>query len=87
MRILAALCETLDLDFHVGRRRAPAPVDGERLQPAVQTALRAMESADASRGHPKAARLVVAVHELIGSEGEVNSARVQELVQLLIEGR
>ena len=87
VKSLAALCETLDLDFYVGRRRDPAPVDGDRLRLAVETTLRAMESSGATLGHPETSRLVVAVYELIGSEGELNAARVQELVQLLIEGR
>ena len=87
VRSLAALCEILDLEFYVGSRRDPAPVDEERLRLAVQTALRAMESSGSSLGHPEAARLLVAVYQLIGSEGEMNAARVHELVQLLIEGR
>lgn len=84
---LAALCETLDMDFYVGRRRDPAPVDEERLGLAVQTALRAIESSGHSLGHAEAARLVVAIYQLIGSEGAANAARVRELVRLVTEGR
>ena len=82
---LAALCDVLDLDFHVGRRRDPAPVDEDRLQLAVKTAVGALEACGHSLGHGEAARLVVAIYGLIGQEGVANAARVRELVRVLIE--
>ena len=84
---LAALCDVLDLDFYVGRRRDPAPVDEDRLQLAVETAVGALEASGHSLGHGEAARLVVAVYGLIGQEGAANAARVRELVGLVVEGR
>ena len=83
---LRALCEVLDLEFYVGRRREPAPVDERRLELAVETAVRALEAKGKDASHGDTARLVVAVYQLIGEEG-AHAPRVRQLLRMVSEGR
>ena len=84
---LVSLCEVLDLEFYVGRRREPGPVDEHRLGLALETAIRALEAAGKEVTVAPTVRIVVALYGLIGSEGEANTARVNELVTVLTEAR
>ena len=80
---IEALCEVLELEFYIGPQRDDAPIDEQRLELAVETAVRALEvkAEDSSPGD--LARLVVAVYGLIGKEGSANAARVRELVRIV----
>ena len=80
------LCEVLDLEFFVGPRRDPAPVDEKRLEAAVETTERAIEASGATLTPAERARLQVALYELIGREG-AGAARVRTVLELLAQGR
>ena len=80
------LCEVLDLEFFVGPRRDPAPVDEKRLEAAVATTERAIEASGATLTPAERARLQVALYELIGREG-AGAARVRTVLELLAQGR
>ena len=76
------LCEVLNLEFVVGPKRDPAPVDEKRLEAAVETTERAIEASGVTLTHAERARLQVALYELIGREG-AGAARVRTVLQLL----
>ena len=83
----AALCEVLELESYVGPPRDSAPVDGDRLGLAVETAVLTLrERAEALRSGDLA-RLVVAAYALIGAEGSVNAERVHDLVRIAAGSR
>ena len=80
---LEALCEVLELEFYVGPERDAAPIDEQRLELAVDTAVRAQMGKEEDLSPGDLARLVVAVYGLIGKEGSANAARVRELVRIV----
>ena len=75
---LRGLCEVLDLEFYVARRREPDPLDERRLELAVETAERGLSSSRRILTHAEKARFFVAVYQLIGEEHvPANAARVR----------
>ena len=80
------LCEVLDLEFFVGPKRDPAPVDEKRLEAAVETTERAIETSGATLTHAERARLQVALYEVVGREGR-GAARVRTVLELLAQAR
>lgn len=83
-----ALCETLGLDFYVGPPRDFASIDERRLEIAIETAVRPLESADLKLDPSELARAVVAIYELLGEEGtSANAVRVNRLIAALTSGR
>ena len=84
---LRAICEVLDLEFYVGRRRAPDPLDERRLELAVETAERGLAASGRTLSHPDKARFFVAVYQLIGEEhAPANAARVRQVLRM-VSGR
>ena len=82
-----ALCEVLDLEFYVGRRREPDPLDERRLELAVETAERGLASSRRALTHAEKARFFVAVYQLIGEEhAPANAARVRQVLRMMTEG-
>ena len=76
------LCAVLDLEFYVGPKRDPAPVDEERLELALATTEEAIEASGASLTRAERATLQVALYELVGREG-AGAARVRTVLELL----
>ena len=84
---LRALCEVLDLEFYVGRRREPDPLDERRLELAVETAERGLAASRRTLTHAEKARFFVAVYQLIGEEhAPANAARVRQVLRMMTEG-
>ena len=83
-----ALCETLGLGFYVGPPRDFASVDERRLEVAIETAGRALESTDLELDPSEFARAVVAIYELLGEEEtSANAVRVNRLIAALMSGK
>ena len=83
-----ALCETLGLDFYVGPPRDFASIDERRLEVAIETAVRPLESSDLELDPAELARAVVAIYELLGKGGtSANAGRVNRLIAALTSGR
>ena len=80
------LCSVLDLEFFVGPRRDPAPVDEVRLQIAVETTEKAVEVSGATVTSAERAKLQVALYGLIGREG-AGAARIRTVLELLAQGK
>ncbi|MCY4453452.1 MAG: hypothetical protein OXC01_16040 [Immundisolibacterales bacterium] len=81
------LCEALELEFYVGPAREFDSVDERRLGVAVETTMRALESANVRLEPAELTRAFVAIYELLG-EGQTpaNAARVRRLVAALTSG-
>ena len=83
-----ALCDVLDLEFYVGPRRQYASVDERRLEVAVETTERALESTAVALAPAEKARAFVAIYELIGEEETpANAERIERLLQVISGGR
>ena len=81
---LRALSDVLDLDFYVGRRREPDPLDERRMELAVETAERGLAASGQTLNHADKARFFVAVYQLIGEEhGPANAARVRQVLRMV----
>ena len=74
---LRALCDVLDLEFYVGRRREPGPLDERRMELAVETAERGLSASGQTLSYADKARFVIAVYQFIGEHGPANAARVR----------
>ena len=84
---LRALCDVLDLEFYVGRRREPDPLDERRMELAVETAERGLSASGQTLSHADKARFFVAVYQLIGEEhGPANAARVRQMLRMVSGG-
>lgn len=84
---LRALCEVLDLEFYVGPRRDPDPLDERRLELAVETAERGLAASGQTLSHADKARFLVAVYQLIGEEhAPANAARVRQVLRMVTKG-
>ena len=80
---VGALCEVLDLEFHVGTRRRSSSVDIGRLELALEAAGRGLALTGRVMDYRDKARFVSAIHDLIGEDA--NAAKNAELVLHLIE--
>ena len=81
---LRALCEVLDLEFYVGPRRDPDPLDERRLELAVETAERGLAASGQTLSHADKARFFVAVYQLIGEDqAPANAARVRQMLRMI----
>lgn len=84
---LRALCEVLDLESYVGRRREPDPLDERRMELAVETAERGLAASIRTLTHAEKARFFVAVYQLIGEErAPANAARVRHMFRMVSGG-
>ena len=84
---LRALCDVLDLEFFVGPRRQPDPLDERRMELAVETAERGIAASGQTLSHADKARFFVAVYQLIGEEhGPANAARVRQMLRMVSGG-
>ena len=80
---LLALCDVLDLEFYIGARRPAGAVDEGRLQDAVESMERALESHDLRLAPKARARVATALYELLDPERDPTTAHQ---VKRLIEG-
>ena len=71
---LQALCEVLDLEFYVGPRREAGTIDEQRLEDAVDSTERTLETQGIALETRAEARAIVAVSELLDRERKVPGA-------------
>ena len=83
-----SLCEILDLEFYVGPKRELGSVDERRLEVAVATAERALESSEVELGPDERARVMVAIYALIGDDASTpaNANRVARILKTVTGG-
>ena len=85
---LQALCEVLDLEFYVGPRREAGTVDEQRLEDAVDSTERTLETHSIALETRAKARAIVAVYELLDRErAPATAARVKRLIEALTSGK
>ena len=79
-----ALCDVLDLEFYVGRRRQALDVDEERLALALEAAERGLATSGRTMDSAAKAKLVAEVYQLIGNEKvQANAARMRRLIAMV----
>ena len=85
---MEALCEVLDLEFYIGRRREAGAVDEQRLKDAVESTERTLEASGVTLEADVKADAIVAVYELLDREAApATAARVQRLIDALTSAK
>ena len=85
---MEALCEVLDLEFYIGRRREAGAVDEQRLKDAVESTERTLEASGVTLEAGVKADAIVAVYELLDREAApATAARVQRLIDALTSAK
>ena len=84
-----ALCDVLDLEFYIGARRRPAPVDADRLERALEAADHGLGLAGRTMDYPSKARFVSAIYDLIGEDDAAakNAERILHLIEAMSDSR
>ena len=84
-----ALCDVLELEFYIGPRRRPAPVDAERLERALEAADHGLGLAGRAMDYPHKARFVSAIYDLIGEDDAAakNAERILHLIEAMADTR
>lgn len=84
MERMQALCEVLGLEFYIGPTREPGTIDELRLEDAVDSTERTLQSTGIALDPRTKARAVVAIYELLDRKREPATAeRVKRLIDAL----
>ena len=76
------ICDALDLELHIGRRRTAHGVDWERLQLALEAAEEGLAATGRDMNARQKARLVLAIYDLVEDSADAETgARVIRLIQ------
>ena len=85
---LKSLCDVLELEFYVGRRRKWGAIDERRLEEAVASTERTLEANTMMLDPEAKASAIAAVYELLDTEREpATAARTKRLIEALMQAR
>ena len=85
-----ALCETLGLEFYVGRPRSRQSLDPDRLELAIEVADKAIEFTGHTLTRAEKARVVPKIYDLVGEYGadaDANAGRIIWLIERMVRTR
>ena len=79
-----ALCDVLGLEFYVGPPRKDHAVDEQRLEVAIETAVRTLRDTGIALDPSEEAQVIASVYHLIGPQrSPATTARVKRLIAAL----